>query len=98
MFLLDITPTIDKDRITRIQQVVDMVLYYVRAVDLTSLPGLSGIASEQSTATESTEQRVEQLLDYLATHPDAVVHYYASDMILNIHSDASYLSETRAQS
>jgi len=37
-------------------------------------------------------------LDYLATHPDAVVRYYASDMILNIHSDASYLSETRAWS
>ena len=52
----DITPTIDKERITRIQQVVGMVLYYARAVDLTSLPGLSGIASEQSTATESTEQ------------------------------------------
>jgi hypothetical protein len=26
------------------------------------------------------------------THPDAKIHYRASDMILNVHSDASYLS------
>ena len=73
-----------------------MVLYYARAV--TSLPGLSGIASEQALARESMEQRIEQLLDYLATHPDVVVRYHASDMVLNIHSDASYLSEPQARS
>ena len=94
----DTTPTISDDRINVIQQVVGMVLYYARAIDMTNLPGLSGISSEQSQARESTEARVEQLLDYLATHPDAVVRYYASDMVLNIHSDASYLSETRARS
>jgi hypothetical protein len=33
-----------------------------------------------------------QLLDYLATHPDATIRYHASDMILHIHSDASYIS------
>jgi hypothetical protein len=32
------------------------------------------------------------MVDYLATHPDATIRYHASDMILNIHSDASYLS------
>jgi hypothetical protein len=26
------------------------------------------------------------------THPDAIIWYRASDMILNVHSDASYLS------
>ena len=38
------------------------------------------------------------MLDYLATHPDAVVRYHASDMVLNIHSNASYLGETQARS
>jgi len=94
----DKTPAVDDERKRRIQQVVGMVLYYARAVDLTSLTGLSGIASEQAAATESTEQRVEQMLDYLATHPDTIVRYYASDMVLNIHSDASYLSELQARS
>jgi hypothetical protein len=32
------------------------------------------------------------------THPDAKIRYRASDMILNVHSDASYLSAPRAHS
>jgi hypothetical protein len=39
-----------------------------------------------------------QLLDYLATHPDAAIRYHASDTILHIHSDASYLSVSNGQS
>ena len=39
-----------------------------------------------------------QLLDYLAHNVDAKVHFHASDMILNIHSDVSYLSEAKARS
>jgi hypothetical protein len=74
------------------------VLYYARAVDCTVLAALSSIASEQAEATEGTEKRVQQLLDYLTTRPDATVRYHASGMVLNIHSDASYLSETRARS
>jgi hypothetical protein len=67
-------------------------------VDLTNLPALSAIASDQASATEMTEAHVLQLLDYLATHPEAVVRYHKSDMILNIHSDASYPSEPKARS
>jgi hypothetical protein len=39
-----------------------------------------------------------QLLNYAATHPDAEVTYKKSDMVLHIHSDASYLSEEKARS
>ncbi len=92
------TPPIDAPRIKIVQQVIGGVLYYARAVDLTVLPALSAIASDQASATETTEAHVQQLLDYLATHPHATVRYHKSDMILNIHSDASYLSETRARS
>jgi hypothetical protein len=38
-----------------------------------------------------------QLLDYLATHLTANVKCHSSAMPLNIHSDASYLSEPRAR-
>jgi hypothetical protein len=38
------------------------------------------------------------MLDYLATHPDAAIRYHDSDMILHIHSDASYLSVSNAGS
>jgi hypothetical protein len=73
-------------------------MYYARAVDLTTLVALSSIAAEQTTATENTERKIRHLMDYLYTHNDATVRFHASDMILNIHSDASYLSESRARS
>ena len=80
-----------------VQQIIGGFLYYGRAVDLTVLPALSSIASEQASATENTEKKCAQLLDYLATHDNARIRYHASDMVLNIHSDASYLSEKRAR-
>jgi hypothetical protein len=94
----NLTPPINAARIKVIQQVIGGVLYYARAVDMTVLTALSALASDQASATETTEAHVQQLLDYLATHPTATIRYYKSDMILNIHSDASYLSETRARS
>jgi hypothetical protein len=41
---------------------------------------------------------LKQLLNYAATHPEATILYRASDMILKIHSDASYLSVSKARS
>ena len=82
------TPNIDETCNKTMQQIVGMVLCYERANDLTLLPGLSVIVSEQADAKESIENRVQQILDQLATHPDPVIGYYASDMILNIYLDA----------
>jgi hypothetical protein len=39
-----------------------------------------------------------QFLDYVASHPDAILTYSASNMVLNVHSDASYLCEPKAKS
>jgi hypothetical protein len=73
-------------------------LYYARAVDLTVLMPLNDIATEKTKATEKTQAATNQMLDYLATHPDAIIRYHASDMILHIHSDTSYLSVSNARS
>ena len=35
---------------------------------------------------------------YAALHPDATIKFHKSDMILNIHSDASHLSEHQQRS
>jgi hypothetical protein len=59
---------------------------------------LSSIASKQTKETTNTMDKAKQLLFYLATHPDATIRFRASDMILNIHSDTSYLSEANTQS
>jgi hypothetical protein len=37
-------------------------------------------------------------MDYAACNPLSIIRYHASDMVLYVHSDASYLSETRARS
>ncbi len=39
-----------------------------------------------------------QLLNSLATQEDAVLSYHASDMVLAVHFDASYLSKPKARS
>ena len=94
----DSSPKLDAKGIKRVQQIVGSILYYARAVDMTVLMALSSIAVEQTTATEKTMERCTQLLDYLAGQPEAIIRFHASNMILNIHSDASYLSEAKARS
>jgi hypothetical protein len=59
---------------------------------------LNDIATEQTKATEKTQAATNQMVDCLATHPDATIRYHASDIILHIHSDASYLSFSHAPS
>jgi hypothetical protein len=39
---------------------------------------------------------VNQFLDYMWTHPDAIIRYRASDMILNVHSGGLHLSAPKA--
>ena len=41
---------------------------------------------------------MQKNLDYAAYQEEAVLTYRASEMILSIHSDASYLSESKARS
>jgi hypothetical protein len=56
------------------------------------------IASQQAAPTENMRECVNQYLDYMWTHPDVISWYRASDMILNVHSEASYLSAPKAHS
>jgi hypothetical protein len=94
----DNSPRLTAKQCTEIQKITGSALYYSRAVDPTVLMALNDIATEQTAATEKTKTAAGQLLDYLATHPDANIRFQASDMILHIHSDASYLSVSKARS
>ena len=94
----DNSKPIDKKGILKIQKIIGSILYYARAVDSTVLIGLSSIAAEQTKATEKTHSRCHQLLNYLASNLDAQIQFHKSDMIMNIHLDASYLLEPNAQS
>jgi hypothetical protein len=59
---------------------------------------LSNIATQQAAPIEISKKQVDQFLNGMWTHPDAIIRYCASDMILNVHSDASYLSAPHTQS
>ena len=80
------------------QQFTGTFLYYARAVDSTMLVALSAIAAQQSDPTQETLEKTLKFLDYVATHPDAILTFKASNMVLNVHSDASYLTEPKARS
>jgi hypothetical protein len=94
----DTTATLPQPKITKIQQIIGTLLYYAIAVDPTMLVALGTIAANQSTATATTSHAVVKLLNYAATHPDAAIRYHASDMVLYLHSDASYLSASKVRS
>ena len=79
--------------IKHVQQIVGTFLFYARAVDPTMLTALSTIATEQSQGTQTTKDKAEHFLKYAASHPDATIKFFKSDMLLKVHSDASYLSE-----
>ncbi len=91
---VDISSKLSPDDIKQIQQIVGSILYYAWAMDITVLMALSSIAIKQTKGTTNMMEKAKQLLDYLATNPDATIWYHTSDMIMNVHSNApSYLSE-----
>ena len=65
-----------------VQQVLGTFLYYGRAAE----------------PTEETMANIKLFLDYTASHQDTILTYEASDMVLIVHSNASYLSDPKARS
>jgi hypothetical protein len=57
---------------------------------------LSSLASQQANPTEKTMELCKQLLDYMAMQEDAILTCHASNMVLAIHSNTSYLSKPKS--
>ena len=74
------------------------LLFYERDVDMTLLVVLSTKVSAQDHGTEATTRAMVKLLNYCATYQDTVIWYKQNEMILETHSDASYLSDTKERS
>jgi hypothetical protein len=91
------SPTLSDKDVNKLQQLKGILLYYARAVGPTLIMPINVLASEQSKATAVTAEKVIKLLNYCNTHSETKIRYHASDMILNIHIDASYLSEKEAK-
>ena len=59
---------------------------------------LNNISIEQAHTTEHILKKCKRLLDYIAAYPSIFGHFYASDMILHIDSNAAYFVKPRARS
>ncbi len=94
----DTSPMLPTGDIKTIQSIVGALLYYTRAVDPSMYPALNEISTNQSQPTANTLTKCHHLLDYVSTHPNATIRYHASDMVLNVDSDAAYLVLPRARS
>ncbi len=92
------SPAATKEEEKYIRQVIGVLLYYSQAVDSTILVGLSSLAAAQAKPTAHTVFLVKWLLNYAANNPDAILTYKKSDMVIAVHSNASYLSKPLARS
>ena len=78
------------------QRVYGKFLFYARAIDNTMLHALNDIASSKNT--KACADAVNYFLNYAASNPEAEILYKASDMILQVDSDAAFLICPEARS
>ena len=76
---------------TQVQSVLGTFLYYARAIDGTILTAINDIGTQQAKPTKNTQVKIERFLNYAATYPHVKLRFHASDMILQVDSDATYL-------
>ena len=84
--------------IKELQEFVGSFMFYARAVDGTMLTAVNHIASEMAAPTQQTDAMEQRLLAYSLEYPNNELVFTASDMILHMQTDASYLSRSSARS
>jgi hypothetical protein len=89
-------PPLNKAGKIFIQEVCRVFLFLTHGVNGGLLPALSTLASQQANPTEQTMELCKRFLDYMALQDKAVLTYKASNMVLAVHSNASYLSKPKA--
>ena len=95
---VDTSPSLSPANKNLVQQIVGVLLWYARGVDGTMLKAVNSVGSAQAKPTDNVLAAALYILHYGHTYPNASITYYASDMILSIDADASYLGETNSRS
>ena len=67
-----------------------------RAVDPILFTTLNDVTSQQTNETEEIAKLITKLLNFCATYPNVSVIYTASDKVLFIDYDVSYLSLSKS--
>ena len=78
------------DKIKYIQKVIGKFLFMARAVNNTLLHALNELASKAAKGTTSTWDEAIFLLNYISSNKRPRTRFSASDMVLQIDSDASF--------
>ena len=89
------SPILDATGLKCIQAIVVEVRFYVWAVYNNIYVALNSIVYQQATATESTNEASNHLLEYLATCPNDGIVYRAIIMVLATHIDAGFQNESK---
>ena len=92
------SPPLTEEQSSCIQYIVGTFVWYGAAFDPTLAASLSALETRKSKGTYNVQKESHQILDYLATYPNAAICYHASDMILSLDTDASFLSEPNSRS
>jgi hypothetical protein len=92
-----ISPPLDLKGTRRIQAIAGTFNFYSE-VDPCIKPALNEIGTVQASPTADTNDKALMLMDYLHFHPNAILRYYASDMIFQAEADAAYLVLPKARS
>jgi hypothetical protein len=94
----DTSPLASPTQQHELQVVIGTLLYYARTVDPSVLTVVHELGSVQSRPTLNDIKKMERLLQYVASHQHHGIRFHASNMQLQIQSDASYLCRPFAKS
>ena len=82
-----------------LRKAVGIFRYYAQCIDGVALHPISKLALKQSKPTTRDMEILDRFLNYMADNQEtASITYHPSDMQLHIHSDESYLSESKSRS
>ena len=77
-------PIIEAKGVIKIQPINGTFLYYAHVFDPCMLPVINEIYIQQAQPTIDTNIKAQILMEYTHTHPNAIIHYYASDIQLHV--------------
>ena len=77
----------------QVQDNIGTFAWYSQATYIPMAHTQISITGRQSKATQQLCEEVTQVLGYCATHPDVMIRFHTSNIVLFLHSDPSHISE-----
>ena len=94
----DTSQLLTSQETTKVQLVLGTFLYYTRAIDGIMLIAINDICTNKPNLQKHALEKIERLLNYVATYQHVKLKFHASDIILQVDSDTAYLILPKARS